>query len=113
MFLNNDTELAGGALNALVDRIASDKSIGIVGSKLIYPDGRLQEAGGIIFSDASGWNYGRLDVAQKPEYAFCRDVDYVSGAAFLIPTALFRSLGGFDDRYAPAYYEDADLCFAG
>lgn len=112
LFLNNDTELADGALRTLVERIRSDDTIGIVGSKLVYPDGRLQEAGGIIWSDASGWNYGRLDGPQLPEYAFCRDVDYVSGAALLIPTELFRSLGAFDERYAPAYYEDVDLCFA-
>ena len=112
LFLNNDTELDDGALRALLERIASDNTIGIVGSKLIYPDGRLQEAGGIIFSDASGWNYGRFDAPQKYEYMFCRDVDYVSGASLLLPTKLFHSLGGFDDRYAPAYYEDADLCFA-
>jgi len=111
-FLNNDTELADGALRSLVDRIEGDDTIGIVGSKLIYPDGRLQEAGGVIWSDASGWNYGRLDSPQKPEYSFFRDVDYVSGAALLLPAELFRSVGGFDERYAPAYYEDADLCFA-
>jgi GT2 family glycosyltransferase len=112
LFLNNDTELHDSALDALVDRMTSDDTIGVVGSKLMYPDGRLQEAGGIIFSDASGWNYGRLDTPQKPEYSFSRDVDYVSGAALLLSTELFRSLGGFDERYAPAYYEDADLCFA-
>ena len=112
LFLNNDTELAAGALRTLVERITSDDTIGIVGSKLVYPDGRLQEAGGIIFSDASGWNYGRLDSPRMPEYTFFRDVDYVSGASLLISNELFRSLGGFDDRYAPAYYEDADLCFA-
>ena len=111
-FLNNDTELADGALRSLVDRIEGDDTIGIVGSKLIYPDGRLQEAGGVIWSDANGWNYGRLDSPQKPEYSFFRDVDYVSGAALLLPAELFRSVGGFDERYAPAYYEDADLCFA-
>ena len=104
-FLNNDTEMADGALRNLVRRIDSDDTIGIVGSKLIYPDGRLQEAGGIIFSDGSGWNYGRLDTPQKPEYSFYRDVDYVSGAALLIRTELFRTVGGFDERYVPAYHE--------
>lgn len=111
-FLNNDTELADGALRNLVERIEADETIGIVGSKLLYPDGRLQEAGAIIWSDANGWNYGRSDAPHKPEYSFFRDVDYVSGAALLISAELFRSVGGFDERYAPAYYEDADLCFA-
>lgn len=110
-FLNNDTELASGAIRALVSRMERTASIGIVGSKLVYPDGRLQEAGGVIWSDASGWNYGRLDAPVRPAYNFFRDVDYVSGASLLVRTELFRTIGGFDSRFAPGYYEDADLCF--
>ena len=110
-FLNNDTELASGAIRALVSRMERTASIGIVGSKLVYPDGRLQEAGGVIWSDASGWNYGRLDLPVRPAYNFFRDVDYVSGASLLVRTELFRTIGGFDSRFAPGYYEDADLCF--
>ncbi len=111
-FLNNDTELASGAVRTLVSRLESDGGIGVVGSKLIYPDGRLQEAGGVIWSDAGGLNYGRLDRADRPKYNFARDVDYVSGASLMIRASLFRAIGGFDERFAPAYYEDADLCFA-
>lgn len=111
LFLNNDTEVCEDSVRALVRRAESDASIGIVGSKLVYPDGRLQEAGGIVWSDASGWNYGRFDSPARPEYNFVRDVDYVSGASLLVRTELFRAIGGFDRRYAPAYYEDVDLCF--
>jgi GT2 family glycosyltransferase/glycosyltransferase involved in cell wall biosynthesis len=110
-FLNNDTEVQAGSLKALIERADSDPTIGIVGAKLVYPDGRLQEAGGIIWSDAGGWNYGRNDDPRRPEYNFARDVDYVSGASLVIGTELFRAIGGFDARYAPAYYEDTDLCF--
>ncbi len=110
--LNNDTELAPNAIRAIVDRLDSDETVGIVGSKLVYPDGRLQEAGGIIWSDATGWNYGRFDNPDRAEYNFVRDADYVSGASLCIRVDLFRSLGGLDKRYAPAYYEDTDICFA-
>jgi GT2 family glycosyltransferase len=111
-FLNNDTHLYADSIAALVRRIERDGDIGIVGSKLVYPDGKLQEAGGIIWSDAFAWNYGHSDDVDRPEYNFARDVDYVSGAALLVRADLFQELEGFDERYAPAYYEDADLCFA-
>ena len=111
VFLNNDTLVRDGWLSALVGTFAEEPQAGIVGSKLVYPDGRLQEAGGIIWQDAFGWNYGKFDDAGKPEYNYLREVDYCSAAALMIPKSLFASVGGFDSRYAPAYYEDTDLAF--
>lgn len=111
MFLNNDTQVTEGWLSSLVQLIESDDSIGMVGSKLVYPDGRLQEAGGIIWSDGSGWNYGRLDDPDKAEYNYVKDVDYISGAAILLSSKLWKQIGGFDERFAPAYCEDSDLAF--
>lgn len=111
MFLNNDTQVTEGWLSSLVKLIDSDPTIGMVGSKLVYPDGRLQEAGGIIWSDGSGWNYGRLDDPDKPEYNYVKDVDYISGAAILLSNDLWKQIGGFDTRFAPAYCEDSDLAF--
>ena len=111
MFLNNDTQVTENWLSSLVQLIESDPSIGMVGSKLVYPDGRLQEAGGIIWSDGSGWNYGRLDNPDKPEYNYVKDVDYISGAAILLSNELWNQIGGFDTRFAPAYCEDSDLAF--
>jgi GT2 family glycosyltransferase len=111
VFLNNDTTVTPGWLDALLETFELFPEAGAVGAKLVYPDGRLQEAGGIIFSDGSGWNYGRLDHPHKPEFSFASAVDYVSGACLAVPRALFEELGGFDDHYAPAYYEDTDLCF--
>ncbi|MNB79809.1 putative S-adenosylmethionine-dependent methyltransferase [compost metagenome] len=110
-FLNNDTNVTPGWLSALIEVAENDKNIGIVGSKLVYPDGRLQEAGGIIWNDASGWNYGRLDDPEKPEYNYLKEADYISGAAILVRKEDWDTLGGFDTRYVPAYFEDSDLAF--
>ncbi len=112
LFLNNDTQVMPGWLSNLVNVMDDRAKVGIVGSKLIYPDGRLQEAGGIIFNDASGWNYGRLQDPTVPHINQSREVDYCSGACLMIRRSLWEQLGGFDKRYAPAYYEDTDLCLA-
>jgi len=111
LFLNNDTQVQVNWLESLLSLIESNTKIGLVGSKLIYPDGRLQEAGGIIWNDASGWNYGRLDKPEKAEYNYLKEVDYISGASIMIEKKLWNNIGGFDKRYTPAYYEDVDLAF--
>lgn len=111
VFLNNDTQVKEEWLSSLLELIKSDNKIGMVGSKLIYPDGRLQEAGGIIWSDASGWNYGREQNPDMPEYNYVRECDYISGASIMLRRELWEEIGGFDERYKPAYCEDSDLAF--
>lgn len=111
LLLNNDTVVQPGWLQPLVDLMNKDASIGMVGSKLVYPEGFLQEAGGIVWSDASGWNYGRMGFPDAPEYNYVKEVDYISGASIMLRTVLWNKLGGFDERYTPAYYEDSDLAF--
>lgn len=111
VFLNNDTTVTLGWLTALHETFEFEPRAGLVGSKLVYPDGRLQEAGGIIWRDGSGWNRGKFQDPSKPEYNYLKEVSYCSAASVMIPRALFVSLGGFDRKYAPAYYEDTDLAF--
>jgi GT2 family glycosyltransferase len=109
--LNNDAFVKKACLSLLLETAQRDNSIGVVGPKIIYPDGRLQEAGGIVWRDGSAWNYGRGDDPSRPEYNYVKEVDYISGAAILCKRDLWESIGGFDVRFAPAYYEDTDLAF--
>jgi GT2 family glycosyltransferase len=112
LFLNNDAHILSGTVPALLSTIRGDPSIGAVGGRMIFLDGRLQEAGSIVFSDGSCLGYGRGDDPFEPQYSYVRDVDFCSGALLLTPRDLFLNLGLFDERYVPAYYEDADYCLA-
>src|SRR5205823_10814562 len=111
VFLNNDTQVKPGWLDELYETLSRDDKIGIAGSKLLYPDGRLQECGGIIWRMGDGWNWGRDQNPEDPRFCYMRDSDYVSGAALMIKSSLFKQLGKFDEYYCPLYYEDTDLCF--
>lgn len=110
VFLNNDTIVQAEWLEALVKTVEADETVGAVGSMLIFPDGKMQEAGGIVWNDGTAHLYGYGESPEDLRFNFQREVDYCSGASLLISKALFDSFGGFDMRYAPAYYEDTDLC---
>lgn len=110
--LNNDTEPISSWLDELVSLIESDSSIAIAGSTLIFGDGRLQESGGQIFSNANAWNLGRGLDPSKAEFKFVREVDYCSAASVLIRADFWQEMNGFDERYVPAYCEDSDLALS-
>ena len=111
VFLNNDTLVLPGWLTNLVETAENDSSVGAVGSLFLYPDGRVQEAGAGVWRSGEAFHYGWGEAAENRRYNFAREVDYCSGASLLIERELFEKLGGFDRRFAPAYYEDIDLCF--
>lgn len=110
-FLNNDTNIQKNTMVKLIETFNNFGKVGLVGSKLVYPDGKLQEAGGIFWNDASAWNYGNRAEAEMPEYNYVKEVDYVSGASMMISKDIWKEIGGFDERYVPAYCEDSDLAF--
>jgi GT2 family glycosyltransferase/glycosyltransferase involved in cell wall biosynthesis len=111
VFLNNDTAVQPHWLNHLLRTAEADPTVAIVGPKLVYADGTLQEAGGIIFADGSASNYGRGADATASEFNYKKEVDYVSGACLLVRRSVWDAAGGFDRRYAPGYFEDPDLAF--
>ena len=111
VFLNNDTVVHEDWLAPLVRLADSDPSIGIVGCKLLNRDGTVQEAGGVLLDDGWGQPYGAGQDPALPELNYVREVDVVIGASFLIRREAFEAARGFDDQYAPAYYEEFDLAF--
>lgn len=110
LFLNNDVELTSDAVRILAETLENSREAGAAGGKLVFPDGTLQEAGSIIWSDGATSGYGRGDQPDKPEYNYLKEVYYCSGAMLLTPRELFASLGGFQECYQPAYYEETDYC---
>jgi GT2 family glycosyltransferase/glycosyltransferase involved in cell wall biosynthesis len=110
LFLNNDAQITLGAVESAIETIKLEKDVGAVGARLILPDGKLQEAGSIIWADGSCTGYGRGDNPDDAKYMFRKDVDYCSGAFLLTSRELFESVGGFDTAFEPAYYEETDYC---
>ena len=111
LFLNNDTEVPPQWLSTLLSTLECRPDCAVVGPRLVHERGTLQECGSIVWRDGSAAAYGRGDDRHRPEYGYAREVDYCSGACLLVRGDVFRALGGFDEAYSPAYYEDVDLCF--
>lgn len=112
VLLNSDTLVRPGWLEPLVEVADADAEVAAVAPKLLHLDGRLQEAGSILWREGRVLNYGDGDDAGRCEYNFRRDVDYASAACILLRRRAFTAVGGFDPVYSPAYLEDVDLCLA-
>ncbi|MGC9397902.1 MAG: glycosyltransferase family 2 protein [Anaerolineae bacterium] len=110
VLLNQDTRVEEGWLSNLVRTISEDSTVGIVGCKLLYPDGRLQHAGGCIDVRGNSHHFGRgeKDVGQFDER---REVDFVTGAGLAISRPAFEVVGKLDEGYTIGYYEDVDWCY--
>ena len=111
LLLNNDTEVLPGWIDSLVAEMDHHPKTGVAGSMILRSNMRLQEAGGIIWSDGTGAHYGSNDNPCGYMYRFRRSVDFCSGASLLIRRQVWDLAQGFDERLAPAYYEDVDVCF--
>ena len=112
LFLNDDTRIVSKNWMESLLKLGLEKDVGAVGGKILFPNGRLQEAGCIVWSDGNAWNYGRNSDPTLPEFNFVRDVDYCSASCLLVRKDVFLQVGGFDTNYTIAYGEDADLCLA-
>lgn len=110
VFLNNDVFVTEGWLQPLLDVIEVDATIGAVGPKFVYPDGRLQEAGATISSCGTAVQRGKNLDPRLPLFNRTEPVDYCSAALLLVRIEAFRAVLGFDLCWDPAYYEDTDLC---
>lgn len=111
VMLNNDTEVTSGWIDELLWTFDHFLGVGMAGAKLLYPNGTLQEAGGIVWNTGNPWNYGRQANPHEPRYNYARQVDYLSGACVMLPLKLWNEIGGFSETYVPAYFEDTDLGF--
>lgn len=112
VFVNDDAVVEPDWLDQLAVTAGSDPRIGAVGSRILFEDGSLQEAGAVIWGDGPTSAVGRDLPAGSREYGYVRDVDYVSANGMLVRRDAWEAVGGFAGDYHPAYYEDVDLCMA-
>lgn len=108
-FLNNDTLPHARWLDALVTHALANPAAGVVGSKLLYPDGTIQHAGMVFDADLKPQHLYLGFPADHPAVSRPRRFATVTGASLLIGRATFEGLGGFDEGYVNGY-EDVDLC---
>jgi GT2 family glycosyltransferase/glycosyltransferase involved in cell wall biosynthesis len=110
VFLNNDAFVQPGWIEALCETMRSDPLVAAVGPMFLYPDGRVQEVGGIIVPTGDAVQIGKGAVWGPDHYDTPCLVDYCSAACLMMRRSDFLKVGGFGLEWEPAYYEDTDLC---
>lgn len=111
VLLNNDVEVTSGWLDQLIDGFSRFDGVGAVGSKLLYPTGELQDAGGMVWGTGNPWNYGNRQNPWAPQFSYARQVDYLSGAALMTTRDIWDEVGGLSSYLEPMYFEDTDFSF--
>lgn len=111
VLLNQDTEVRPDWLNAILKTFQSDTNIGIVGCKALYSDGRIQHAGASINAVSAFATHIGQGEDDHGQYDEPMDMDYVTGAAFAIHRKVLEQLGGLDEGFNPALYEEVDYCY--
>ncbi len=111
LLLNNDTLVTPGWLTALQQPFANSASTGIVGGKIVGPDGRVQLAGAYMAFDGSARMIGEGLDPDDPCLSEGREVCYVGGHCFLIRREVIDAIGFLDEDYGFGYHEDTDYCY--
>lgn len=115
VLLNNDVEVTVGWMEAMLEAFEifsdGDSPVGAVGAKLVFPDGKLQDAGGLVWNTGVPWNYGRGGSPNDPRFSYAREADYVTGAALMTTRKAWDEVGGLSAYLEPMYYDDADYAF--
>ncbi len=110
VFLNDDTNIEPGWLEALIDSAEADRMVAAVGSLVLGPGNEIEEAGRVLWRDGASHGIASGLTQRKRSLPNVREVDYCSGCSLLVRRSAWEVVGGFDERYFPAYYEDVDLC---
>ncbi|MCK9541091.1 MAG: glycosyltransferase [Novosphingobium sp.] len=110
---NNDVEFLENCIVNLIQTAYSKKDTGIVGGKLLFPDGTIQHGG--AFLNTGGWGQ-HLGARENGDDVFVRnqeeEMEYVTGALFFIKNEVLQILKGFDETFSPVYFEEVDFCYS-
>lgn len=112
VLVNNDVIVHKNALNEMLQTFGSQPRAAVVGGLVLNLDGTIQENGGMLWRDASAWNYHRNWKLDDEFLRNVREADYVSGCWIGVRRTVWDQLGGFDTRYVPAYCEESDFCMS-